>query len=321
MVPLSLLAMPALAVDAAPTESVVLQWDWSQSHRWFIESEVQLPLYMWLQTPFNHQARATAFQIRLVTQCAPGTSSNGKTWEVACTLEDVALSASPMTQDEGKMQEIVTELDDLMTGAVVQLQVRPDGRLNNLDLEGVYRRNQRGGEVVETLRLILSRGFAAIDMETSKRGEKQWIEKTPWLMNAPVSTGNAGLAQVVHTVNNVDGRLVSVHSEGQGVITPGQEREGPGTTNRYDTRFVGDTTWDTRGQAILNRNWTVVALPTASSAIASAGAGYPYLQVGRLSSLSEGQGWDVGESKEIPPTDSEQTAIQMLQSMGITPGD
>ena len=148
MVPLSLLAMPALAVDAAPTESVVLQWDWSQSHRWFIESEVQLPLYMWLQTPFNHQARATAFQIRLVTQCAPGTSSNGKTWEVACTLEDVALSASPMTQDEGKMQEIVTELDDLMTGAVVQLQVRPDGRLNNLDLEGVYRRNQRGGEVV-----------------------------------------------------------------------------------------------------------------------------------------------------------------------------
>lgn len=317
---LSLLAVPALAVDAAPAGPVTLDWDWSKPHRWYLESDVQLPMFMWFQTPFNHQARSSYFQLRVVTQCAPGTALNAKNWEVACTLEDVALSASPMAQEEGQMGEIVEELDQLLTGAVAQIQVRPDGKLVNLDLEGIDRRNQRGGQVVENLRLVLLRGFSAIDLELSKKGEAQWIEKSPLLMAAPAAVGTAGLAQVVHTVTGVDGVFVTLHSEGQGVMTPSGQVEGP-VENRYDTRLVSEERWDTRARKLVQRSWTVVGTPTASSGIAAGAAGYAYLQVGRLVSLSEGQGWDVGQSREIPPQEAEQSAIQMLHLLGVAPSN
>lgn len=319
MLPLLALTTAATAEDAAAP--VALAWDWTKPHRWYIENHVQLPLYMWFQTPFNHQARVNAFEVKVVVQCPAATQVSGKVWEMTCTIEDWSLSAEALPQDEHLLQPILDELDQLVTGAQPQLQVRGDGRLVNLDLEGIYRQNQRGGEVIETLRLVLGRAFAAIDLETSKKAENTWIENTPWLVYLPVSNGTSGLAQIVHQVYATQGHLVDFQSGGQGVMTMAEGESSGGLVNRYDTRLEGKATWDTRQMRLLERQWTVVGTPTSSSAIASGTAGYPYVQGGRLVALSEGQTRDVGASTVIPQGEIGQTAIQLHQLTGVRPGN
>ncbi len=316
---LPLLALTATA-NAEDAEKATLSWDWSKPHRWYVENHVQLPLFMWFQTPFNKQARVNAFDVRAVVQCPAAEQVTGKVWEMSCTIEDWSLSAEALPQDEHLLQPILDELDQLVTGAQAQLQVRADGRLVNLDLEGVYRQNQRGGEVIETLRLVLGRAFAALDLETSKKGEDTWMENTPWLVYLPVSNGTAGLVQVVHQVTGTQGHLVDFRSAGQGVMEqPGDENGG--LVNRFDTRLEGTATWDTRQMRLLERQWALLGTPTSSSAIASGTAGYPYVQGGRLIALTEGQTRDVGPSKVVPQGEIGQTAIQLHQMTGVKPGN
>ena len=118
------------AAEAQPE----IAWDWSRSQRYYLESQVRLPLLMWFATPFNKQARATAFEIRLVTTCGPGDPMPRGSFEVLCTLDDVGLVASGVSQEEGLLEPIVQELDELLTEATVQMVVRADGRIANIDL-------------------------------------------------------------------------------------------------------------------------------------------------------------------------------------------
>lgn len=297
--------LPFVVAAAHAEGSPELAWDWSRVQRFYLESQVRLPLVMWLATPFNQQARATAFEIRLVTTCGPGVELTRDTVEVLCTLDDVGLLASGMTQEEGLLQPIVEGLDEILTGAVVQLVVRPDGRVANIDLENVTRRNNRVGVINENLRLVVSRAFAGLDLllpESSDSGN--WPQYGAWLMAAPSSNGSAGTSEIVHSIVDRGPGGVSVVSGGRGLIVPG------GGDNLYEARMTGRAVFDGRNGRLLDRNWTVIAGPSASALIAFGGAGYPYVQHGRVVALSGDETWDVGQSGELPPGEAAQTAIQ-----------
>src|SRR5690349_14103675 len=147
-----LVALAPWTLQSAAAESFVYSWDWSRTHRLYLESKVQLPAVMWLATPFNHQARITAFDLRLVTTCGDAQVLTKRTVEVSCRIDDVALSAAGLKQEVGLLQPILVELDGMLTNAVVQLQMSDDGRIANIDLEGLDRRNNRGGWINENLR-------------------------------------------------------------------------------------------------------------------------------------------------------------------------
>lgn len=295
-------APTAVLHAAAPTE--VYAWDWSRTHRFYLESQVELPLVMWLATPFNKQARTNGFDLRVVTTCADAEINTRHTVEVACSLDDVALSASVLEQEEGLMQPILDELDEMLTGALVQLTMHEDGHISNIDLEGLDRRNNRGGSINENLRLVVSRAFAGFDLALPGDDERQWVQYGSWLMRTPSADGVSGTSEIVHNQVERVGAFVSIASGGAGVILPGEG------SDKFDTRFTSQAVFDLRSGRISDRTWSIVGGPTSSSRIAFGAAGYPYVQQGRLVALTEGDTWDVGQSVALPPGTRVQTAIQ-----------
>lgn len=286
----------SFAASATPAAAdAPLAWDWSRSHRYYIETHVALPTWVWLGTPFNRQARTTGFELRLVTTCGDAEVERSKVAEVNCPIEDVSLSARGLPQEEGLLQPILEELDAALTGSVVQLQIHADGRLVNVDLEDALdRRNRRSGRINETLRLVVSRAFAGLDLVVPEGDEDTWVQYRSWLMRAPSSAGSSGGLELVNRKIDQTGAYVLVQSAGRGLIVPNSE------IDRYDARMTSETWFDVATGRMTDRTWTVIAGPTASSFIAQGAAGYPYTQRGRLVALTEGQKWDVGESRELP---------------------
>lgn len=302
------------AAHAEPGPEAPIAWDWSRPHRFYLESQVRLPLFMWFATPFNRQARAAAFEIRMVTACGPGEALARDAWEVLCDLEEVGLLASGFSQEEGLLEPIVEELDEILSDATVQLVIREDGRLVNVDLEDVSRRNNRVGAINENLRLVVSRAFAGLDLllpETRDAGP--WPQYGAWLMRAPSSNGSAGMSELVHDVVVSDAGGLTIASGGRGLIVPGSGG------NQYEARMAGVAVFDPRAGRLLDRTWTVVGAPTASSSIALGTAGYAYVQMGRIVTLGEDQTWDVGDSRELPPGKAAQSAIQQSMHLGADP--
>jgi uncharacterized protein YbaR (Trm112 family) len=189
-----LVTLASLSSPSWASDSEVLGWDWSRTHRFALESQVQLPLLMWFATPFNHQARVTAFDLRIVTTCGNAQVETRRVVEVLCTIDDIALSAAGMPQEEGLLQPILTELDDLLTGSAVQMRMNHEGRIVNIDLEGLDRRNQRVGRISENMRLVVSRAFSGLDMQLPRGDELQWAQYDNWLMRAPSAEGSSGAA-------------------------------------------------------------------------------------------------------------------------------
>jgi hypothetical protein len=229
--------------------------------------------------------------------------------EVLCVLDDLAFSATGMVQEQGKLQPIVTEIDEQLTGAVVQLQVRDDGRLVNIDLEGPERRNQTVGAFIENLRLILARAFAGLDLGTPD-GEQTWVQYDSWLLRLPVAEGSIGSSEIVHRITGESAETVAVESGGRALVVPAN------SPNQYDTRFYGMAILDPASGHLVERSWTMVGIPTASSSISFGTAGYPYMQDGWIKALGGGETWRVGESVELQDGWHVQTAIQQDQSLG-----
>jgi hypothetical protein len=299
-----LVALAPWTLPSAALESSVYSWDWSRTHRFYLESHVQLPVVMWLATPYNHQARITAFDVRLVTTCANAQVLTKHTVEVNCSIDDVALSAAGLPQEAGLLQPILVELDEMLSGATVQLQMNDDGKLGNISLDGLKRRNNRSGWINENLRLIVSRAYAGLDLNLPQDEENSWPQYESWLMRAPAVDGSSGGTELVHREIAREGSFSTIVTGGRGVIVVGEG------ANKYDTRMVGETRFDLRTGRIADRVWTVVGGPTASSVIAFGAAGYPYLQQGRLVALTEAEPWDVGQSEELHEVASFPTAIQ-----------
>ena len=304
------LGSPALAAEL-PSEEV--RWDWSEPQRYYLETEVRLPYLMWLAKRFNEQARVNAFQLRLVAHCEPSAELKRRQ-EVLCTIDDIGIKASGVRQEQGLLQPILEELDERLTGAVVQLELRDDGRLSNIDLEELDRRNRRVGRINENLRLILTRAFAGLDLPMPRNPEDpQWVQHDSWLLKAPAAQGSVGSAQLVHQWGDEQAGLHRIVTGGRAIIVPAL------SGNQYDARMTSEAWFDTADGRLTDRTWTMVATPTPSSALTEGLAGYPYLQVGRVMALPEGQDHPVGTTEELPPLDDDPTAIQQWQVLGLVP--
>jgi hypothetical protein len=305
-----LVTLASLSSPSRAADNEVLGWDWSRTHRFALESQVQLPLFMWFATPFNHQARVMAFDLRLVTTCGNAQVETKRVVEVLCTIDDLALSAAGMPQEEGLLQPILTELDELLTGSSVQLRMNHEGRLVNIDLEGMDRRNQRTGRISENMRLVVSRAFAGLDLQLPRGDELQWPQYDNWLLRAPSAEGTSGAAEVVHSRNSSEQGFLTIQSAGRGLIVPGEGE------NKFDTRMTSTAVFDLRTGRLSDRVWSVIGGPTASSWIAFGAAGYPYIQQGRVVALTENETWNVGESLELEPG-AVPSAIQQNMRLGV----
>lgn len=304
--------------DQAAEIGRVLAPNWANGGRFLVRNEVLLPLAMWFNNEYNRNARTSAFQVTAVLDCDPATRLTRRLDEVVCTIADIGLIASALPGDSGRLQPILEEYDQTLTGATLLLHTNHHGRIANVELRGVNKRNRRISLIQENLRLVLSRSIAGFDLPLPRGGALpntgQWVENDSLLMKLPSTRGSAGLTQIANRVRGTtaDG-LIVIDTRGHGIVIPGEEG------NNYDLELQSVSLFDPSTGLIAGRTWSVIGEPTASSQIASGFAGLPYVQRGTVRALSIDEVPYVGQTLEVAPPGDTPSALQQWLFLGGAP--
>jgi hypothetical protein len=327
-------AMPPRVSDDEVSEHIIViadpfaRWDGT---RWFIKTEVGLPMDLMFYADENWQFPVKAFQVRTILACEKDWKLSNTKWEVSCTIEDVGVQVvndddllskmelrrmqnrEERRQDKGKaihgstyeqrrehVREILAEVDQKLTGAAMQLQVDDAGRVTAIDLEGLTPSNQRETAMAETLRQVMSRVIVGFDLRLQKwhmLEEGFWTEYSPKIMSMPASgvlgSASMGNSMMIHRLDRVDGHLI-VESRGKGLIATRASSDEAGLDNNWVTSFAGVAVYNESDGYMTERVWTLQAKPTSSSWIQMS-----YWHAGRIVQLNPDQKPDVGPTQEV----------------------
>jgi len=257
-------------------------WDDGQHHRFYLENEVHLPLPLMLYQEFNTEARVVALQTRLVLDCYK-VNEKRREWELRCDIADIAFTGAGMLGDRGNLDAVLKEVDGRLDEAYLQVVLRKDGRIKDIDLEGMDRRNRRLSQNVETLRLLLSRTLAGLSLQLPASAEEEgrgWGQTQSLLMATPSPQGLRGNSELVHMVRRTEGDRMTIETQGRGVVTAGDN-------NTYTMEMSSMSRFDTRLGVLQQRKWTAIGEPTAGSLVAEGVEAVNYLQAGSIVYLGE----------------------------------
>lgn len=214
----------AIAAEARPD---VPTWEWPEgvSRRYLAETEVVVPQYLLFMSWQSKQARVSAFQIRAVLDCT-GAEPVGRSWRVICRFEDLSLQAAALPGDRTEpgrpplLQPVLEEMDERLTASRLAFTLRPDGRITEIDLLDLDRRNRRVGQMNETLRTLLVRVIAGFEFPLPRRGEDIWAQHRSMLLSTPAQGGTIGSSEIVHRIRSRDGGVWDVETVGKGLLSP-----------------------------------------------------------------------------------------------------
>ena len=319
-------AAPAPADDEELFEEIMVWGDlfarWDDT-RWFVETEIGLPYPLMLQREENLEIRATALQIRGVIRCNKQDRLGRKRYEVDCVLEDVALQAIPFRNDRSKKklgdgQLVLDQLDAKLTGAALQLQVSDDGRVTNVDLEGIPKFNERVSDIHETLRQILSRLVVGFDMKLRKGNqlnEGKWVEYDSALMTMPTPPSIAatqGSSMVVHYLNRYEGHVL-VQSIGKSLIVMPNfaNAEGVEQPMTIMAELIGVSIFDAREGYMTERVWSLSGKTTASTLFSN----NAYTHAGRIRMLGSADAPDCGPTRLVQGANEDTHDLPYWQSI------
>lgn len=223
---LSLIAAAFAAPD--DIEEIIVYGDnfarWDET-RWFVQSELWIPLGVHFASDQNRAFDSNIFQIRAVIFCEKDARLSKKRWEVTCKIEDIALLATTIRnwkreRDRAMVEEVLAEIDAKLTGKVVQLQVDENGGVTNFDLEGIETSNERERQNQETLRQVITRTMAGFHLRIPDHAQRsgQWVEYNSELMDMPSLTSSRGSTTMVHQVSPYKGNQI-VQTVGEGIVS------------------------------------------------------------------------------------------------------
>lgn len=219
------LLSPGTATANDDIEEIIVYGDdfarWDHT-RWFVTSELVLPIPLSMGADFNKSFLTYAMQTKMVLLCDKDGKQTRKRLEVMCEIEDIGLQTMTVRhfkreKDREIAQRVIDQVDAKLTGAKIQLQVDFKGGVNNVDLEGFTARNERERMINENLRQLLLRMVAGFHMKIPDHAQRegQWIEYNSSLMSLPSLTASRGSTTMVHTVSRHPGYQL-VQTLGQG---------------------------------------------------------------------------------------------------------
>lgn len=196
------------------------RWD---KTRWFVATELILPIPVAFARDFNWSFASYAFQIRGILGCQQAAKMSRKRIEVDCTIEDVGIQATSQRRQKGKqdrrlVQAVLDEVDDKLTGVQVQMQTDFKGGVNNIDIEGIETKNVRQRAIQETLRQVLMRMMSGFHLKIADHAQRdgKYTEKASNLMQMPSATASQGSSRLVHEVTVRPDGLQIVQTVGEG---------------------------------------------------------------------------------------------------------
>ncbi|MFK7927655.1 MAG: hypothetical protein AB8H79_05680 [Myxococcota bacterium] len=303
------LGLAALTSTSAAQATEGLEWSWEgASHTYYLRGKIGLPKVVWMRAFNNAEVRVFQIRAELVTTCAPTTQLGKKAWELSCKIDDLSIQAVPLPADKGRLDPILLEWDERLTGKSLEIQFTRDGRVRNVSLDSLKRRNRRDGENIELMRQLFTRMLSPLDLRMPKKatddGLGVWTQKNPLILGFFSSAGSLGTINLEHKITKTEGAKIVVHSEGKGTsasagsqtAVAGQEQ----ISDWYAMEMVSDATFDTKHGLMLTRSVAASGAPTASSMMADGTAGLRYVQLYAAEYVQpDGPRPTLPESKEI----------------------
>ena len=282
------------------TTGLAWQWGAEEERRYFMEAELLLPETVVLSQAENINVRVSEITMTLVTTCRLVPPPGKKSFELSCSVDDIRLVGAPVRADAGRLLPVLDQLDAAMLQAEIQVTMTRDGRVRTVSLEGLEDRLRRLRMIEETMRLMVQRGFAGLDLRMPKKGDDEgraWEDSSSLSLGFLTMMGTYGKGLVYHGVTEVDGDVVRIESQGGGVMMPGNDQtivtpDGSSVSrsrDSYEMVHRGVTLFDVAKGAVVERTYQVTGLPTSSSQIAEGAAGVSYVQNLRVLALDGGQ--------------------------------
>lgn len=235
----------------AGTPAGELAWRWNAPVRFHAEALVGTPQGVDFLGASNVNARARKTAITLDLTCAG--QPDGKNWSVECTIDEAAMHGTAYAKKEqDKLDRIFHDYAGYLSGAKVQVDMLADGRLRDVDLEGVPKSDERMSRIHESLRELIRRGLAPLDLELPRHGEaldKPWRQKgAPLAFEMLTSHGTVGGATFKHELKGKVGVTQVIVSSGYGNVGTGETIEA-GTPIMVEMEVKGAARFDlVRGQ-------------------------------------------------------------------------
>ena len=286
MGPLASLMLLA-ATSGAPTaqaQDLVYSWPEDETLHYRIQAYVSAPRVRRFYSQENLDARVAEFTMGMLLKCNVE-PLDGKHRDMNCTVHRAQLggaAADPSEQD--KLLKIFVEYVDLLDDATIEIQMRGNGRFGTVDIEGIEKGTDREADVHETLRLIVSRALATMEIEMPKSGKdpgKPWRQKgSPLLMRLPTIYGTSGAVRLLHEVIDNQSDMLSLQTAGQATVTPGQATSSSdsatgsssSTSQQVALYATGSAVFDAKRGLVVKSESTVQGALTAGSSGVGSGA-------------------------------------------------
>ena len=220
----------ALAALMASAQAGPFAWRWDPAapQRFHAEVVIDTPEAVTLVGAANLEARVVQTVIAADFTCTPAAAKKG--WTLDCAYTSVAMKGKAVAKDQGSADALWGELAGLLGQAHMQIQVRPDGGLKDLDLEGVPKGDARRARQQEQLRMLSKRVVAPLFVVMPKGGEdpgKAWkvsgFSPAFELLDESSTTGGVSLETAVVAQA---GNTWKLRSEGKGSVATQVEVEG-----------------------------------------------------------------------------------------------
>ena len=296
----------------ADTEEIVVYGDRFQrwdGTRWFVASETKLPAPITIHN-FNSQSmRIIAYQMHSILRCDKDWRITIRRWEVLCEIEDISLQMVPWRSDAQRIDHnhaIIEEWRTRLVGSMIQLQVKSNGRVDNVDLEGIQNTHRRDARAIEQMRQLLLQSMAGFDMKLRRNNflrTGQWVEHRSPLLSLPGNDQpSLGSALIVHQLDRYLGHLL-VQTAGKGTYTHAITTANTILPSHYHLELDGVALYSEADGYMTDRVWSVSGTPSASQ-FSSA----PYFSAGRIQQLGDKQVARVGPSQQVK-LDGEKTSV------------
>ncbi|MCB9760093.1 MAG: hypothetical protein H6739_09690 [Alphaproteobacteria bacterium] len=265
-------AVGAQEQPAEPTFLPVELGPGSLVYHWPEDEPLHYRIQMYLSTPYgtrfyaseNLDARVSEMTMALLLKCRAKPPEE-KYQSMACEIHRVELGGATRTGEDHKVREIFAEYVQDLSAATIQVEMTPRGRVRTVDLEGIEKGYDRQALKHEYLRLVVSRGLSALEVEMPKDGDprdKPWRQKgSPLAMRLPVPTGTAGGVRMMHEVLGASDDGVVIRSIGQGTLQQG----GTASTATISAFLSGQAVFDTERKVLVKNEQTFQGVFTAQA--------------------------------------------------------
>lgn len=180
-----------LSMEASASE-LTLRWD--APVRYHSETLIVVPPGLRFFGLANQDARALQMAVVAESTCTP--TLEGRTLDYNCVVDSIQLEGVAFNGEQDKLNAIFDEYEGLLTGARVEMVLKPDGQVVTVDLEGVSKDRERWNAAQEILRQVMRRVYSPLMVQSPKGGVdpgKPWKYKgTPLFFEMITRYGTTG---------------------------------------------------------------------------------------------------------------------------------